>query len=127
MLRTELACGGPQRIAVLGGARHSWDLGYSAELITMARLCPNFTYLPTVSRPDAEPAPWGGAKGYVQALWTDGALARAWGFRPTAADTHVFLCGNPGMVDDMTLRLEREGFREHAPRQPGEVHVERYW
>ena len=30
------------------------------------------------------------------------------------------------MVDDMTLRL-REGFREHAPRQPGEVHVERYW
>jgi len=127
MLRTELACGGPQRIAVLGGARHSWDLGYSAELITMARLCPNFTYLPTVSRPDAEPAPWGGAKGYVQALWTDGALARAWGFRPTPADTHVFLCGNPGMVDDMTLRLEREGFREHAPRQPGEVHVERYW
>ena len=37
MLRTELACGGPQRIAVLAGARHSWDLGYSAELITMQR------------------------------------------------------------------------------------------
>jgi ferredoxin--NADP+ reductase len=127
MLRTELACGGLQRFAVLAGARHSWDLGYSAELITMARLCPNFTYLPTVSRPDAEPAPWGGAKGYVQALWTDGALARAWGSRPTTADTHVFLCGNPAMIDDMTLLLEREGFREHAPRQPGEVHVERYW
>ena len=31
------------------------------------------------------------------------------------------------MIDDMTLLLEREGFREHARRQPGEVHVERYW
>jgi ferredoxin/flavodoxin---NADP+ reductase len=127
MLRSELACGGPRRFAVLAGARHSWDLGYSAELYTMQRLCPNFTYLPTVSRPDAEPAPWGGHVGYVQRLWTNGALDRAWGFHPTPADTHVFLCGNPGMIDSLTAVLEGERFRQHAPRAPGELHVERYW
>jgi ferredoxin/flavodoxin---NADP+ reductase len=127
MLRSELACGGPKRFAVLAGARHSWDLGYSAELYTMQRLCPNVTYLPIVSRPDAEPVPWGGHVGHVQRLWTDGALDRAWGFHPTPANTHVFLCGNPGMVDEMTATLEAEGFRVHGPHAPGEIHVERYW
>jgi ferredoxin--NADP+ reductase len=127
MLRTDLECGGTRRHAVLAGARHSWDLAYSAELYTMARLCPNLTYLPAVSRPKEEPAAWGGATGYVQELWTGGALDRAWGFHPTPADTHVFLCGNPAMIDDMTAVLEREGFRSHAPRSPGEIHVERYW
>lgn len=128
MLRTELLTGGGgRRVAALLGARHSWDLAYSAELVTMQRLSPIFTYLPIVSRPDAEPVPWGGAKGHVQALWTEGALARAWGFPPTPRDTHVFLCGNPAMIEDMVLLLEQEGFREHGPRQPGQVHVERYW
>jgi ferredoxin/flavodoxin---NADP+ reductase len=127
MLRTELDCAGPRRIAVLHGARHSWDLGYSAELYTMQQLCPSFLYLPTVSRPDAEPAPWGGARGYVQELWTGGALERAWGFTPTPANTHVLLCGNPGMIDGMTRILEEQGFRVHEPRAPGEIHVEKYW
>ena len=127
MLRTELECGGARRFAVLHGARHSWDLGYSSELYTMQRLCPNFAYLPIVSRPDAEPLPWGGAKGHVQDLWTGGALARTLGFRPTPRDTHVLLCGNPAMIDAMTELLEAEGFRVHAPRAPGQIHVERYW
>lgn len=127
MLRTELECGSPQRIAVLHGARHSWDLGYAGELYTMQRECANFTYLPTVSRPQAEPVPWGGATGHVQDLWTGGALARVWGFRPTPADTHVLLCGNPAMIDDMIRRLAAEGFTLHEPRAPGQVHVERYW
>lgn len=127
MLRTELECGGPRRFAVLHGARHSWDLGYSAELFTMQRLCPNLTYVPSVSRPAEEPVPWSGATGYVQDLWTGGELARRWGFRPTPGDTHVLLCGNPGMIDAMTAILEGEGFRVHAPREPGQIHVERYW
>lgn len=128
MLRTELASGPPRRWAVLAGSRHSWDLAYQAELITMARLMPRFAYLPTVSRPKEEPAPWTGETGYVQALWTGGPLERAWGRRPTPADTHVLLCGNPGMIDDMCKVLTADGFVEHDPKgQPGQVHVERYW
>jgi len=127
MLRTELDAGGPRRFAVLHGARHSWDLAYSSELYTMQRLRPGFAYLPTVSRPDGEPAPWGGARGHVQALWDSGAVARAWGAPPSAKDTHVFLCGHPGMIEGMTKVLEGEGYRLHAPREPGEIHVEKYW
>jgi ferredoxin--NADP+ reductase len=127
MLRTELAGPAPRRYAVLAGARHSWDLAYSAELITMARLSPRMSYLPTVSRPKEEPAPWGAFTGYVQSLWTGGALERTWGFKPTPRDTHVFLCGNPGMIDDMSKVLSAEGFVEHDARTPGQIHVERYW
>ncbi len=127
MLRTALPGAGARRWAVLLGARHSWDLGYHAELVTMQRLSPRFDYVPTISRPNEEPVPWGGRTGHVSDLWLDGALEAVWGRRPAPADTHVFLCGNPAMVDDMVAILEHEGFSEHTRASPGTVHVERYW
>lgn len=127
MLRTHLPCGSPRHFAVLLGARHSWDLGYRSELITLQRLCANFHYLPVISRPDEEPAPWHAAVGRVQDLWRSDRFVQAIGFRPTPADTHVLLCGNPSMVEEMLVLLTTEGFREHTRRHPGEIHVERYW
>ncbi|RMF84136.1 MAG: ferredoxin--NADP reductase [Nitrospirae bacterium] len=127
MLRTHLCESDGRRYAVLHGARHSWDLGYRSELITLARVCGNFTYLPIISRPEEEPVPWTGATGHVQALWEEGALARAWGGPPTPERCHVFLCGNPAMVDDMTERLLAAGWTLHKRRAPGNLHVERYW
>jgi ferredoxin--NADP+ reductase len=127
LLRSDLRSGHPRRIAVLHGARHSWDLGYRAELITMQRLCPSLTYLATISRPDEEPVPWGGETGYVQDLWATRRLDDAWGLRPSPSDTHVFLCGNPEMVDGMTAILAEEGFREHSRVAPGQIHAERFW
>lgn len=127
MLRTELLPADQRRFAVLHGARHSWDLGYTAELFTMQRLCPNFAYVPIVSRPGEEPVPWGGAKGHVQELWRSGAIERAWGFRPTPRNTHVFLCGNPAMVEEMTRLLREDDYRVHEPRAPGQIHIEKYW
>lgn len=127
MLRTELLPEQGPRIAVLLGARHSWDLGYSRELFTMQRESQRLTVLRTVSRPGEERQPWSGHVGHVQHLWTGGALEKAWGKRPTPADAHVFLCGNPAMIDDMTKLLLGEGFRLHERRAPGQIHVERYW
>jgi ferredoxin/flavodoxin---NADP+ reductase len=127
MLRTHLDAGSPRKVAVLHGARHSWDLGYRSELMTLTRLCSNFHYLPVVSRPDEEDAGWTGARGHVQDLWTGGHVTDAWGFRPTAADTHVFLCGSPGMIDSMVGLLAREDFVEQTHDRPGQIHVERYW
>ncbi len=127
MLRTRLTTGGGRRVAVLVGARHSWDIGYSAELRTMQRLVPEFTFLPIVSRPAEEPTPWGGNTGHVQSLWTGGALEKAWGVKPTAKDTHVFLCGNPAMIEGMEAQLGGEGFQLQEKERPGQIHVEKYW
>lgn len=127
MLRTDLERHRERRLAVLHGARHSWDLGYRAELVTMQRLCPNLTYLATVSRPEEEPVPWGGETGYVQDLWQRRTVKSAWGFQPTPVNTQIFLCGNPAMIDSMTAILTAEGFRERTRHQPGQIHAEKWW
>lgn len=127
MLTTHLVCGSPRRFAVLHGARHSWDLGYRSELMTLQHLCRNFSYHPVISRPQGEPTPWPGAVGYVQGLWGKGAVAQAWGTKPAPEDTHIFLCGSPVMIDGAVTTLSQEGFKEHTKREPGQIHVERYW
>jgi ferredoxin/flavodoxin---NADP+ reductase len=127
MLRAGITADPSRRVAVLVGARHSWDLGYTGELTTLARVCPNFAYLPVVSRPAEEPTAWGGAVGHVQSLWQGGALERALGQRPTPQDTHVFLCGSPLMTEEMTALLTAEGFTVHEKDRPGQIHVEKYW
>lgn len=127
MLRTVLHEAGHRRIAVLLGARHSWELGYQSELVTMARLSSSFSFLPIISRPAEEPVPWGGMAGYVQDLWREREIDRLWGAPPAPDGTRVFLCGNPAMIEDMIELLADEGFREHSRKEPGEIFVERYW
>jgi len=127
MLRSFLLRESNRKVAVLHGARHSWDLGYRSELQTLQRLFPNFVYTPIVSRPEEEPIPWAGEIGYVQELWQRRSLAERLRFRPDPATTHVFLCGNPNMIEEAMTMLEEAGFHEHSPCEPGEIHVEKYW
>ncbi|MHB8088178.1 MAG: ferredoxin--NADP reductase [Anaerolineaceae bacterium] len=126
MLTSELQCGSDRRFAVLHGAYHSWDLGYRSELQTMQYLCQNFNYISTIDKPNEEPVPWGGKTGWVQDVWKSGAVADAWGFKPTPENTHVFLCGVSGMVNAMLEALYAEGFVEHTKQQEGQVHIERF-
>jgi ferredoxin--NADP+ reductase len=127
MIRTALCASGPRRFAVIHGARHSWDLGYHAELMSLAHVCPQLTYIPVVSRPDEEPIPWRGKTGRCQTIWTARMIDETWGFHLDPANTHVFLCGNPAMIADMISLLAGEGFQEHSRKSPGQVHTEKYW
>jgi len=127
MLRGELLANRERRVAVLLGARHSWDLGFRSELHTLEHICSNFSFLPIVSRPDEEAVRWTGRTGYVQDLWKQGELERTWGMAPSPENTHVLLCGNPAMVEDMLGLLGESGFREHGRNEPGQIHVEKYW
>ncbi len=127
MLRSELECQLDRHTVVLLGARHSWDLGYRGELIAMQRYCPTFHYIPIISRPDEELVPWSGQVGYVQDLWDRGLVAAAMGTAPKPANTHVLLCGNPGMIEGVITRLGGEGFVEGTRAQPGQIHAEKYW
>jgi ferredoxin--NADP+ reductase len=126
MMTSELTCGTQRKYAVLHGAYHSWDLAYRSELLNLQHLCPNFTYLATIDQPKDEPIPWNGYIGWVQNLWKEGVLAKAWGFQPTKDDTDVFLCGNPAMIEEMLGILEKDGFSEHTRKLPGQVHIERF-
>lgn len=128
MLRTVLSVHSPpRRFAVLHGARHSWDLGYHEELLALERTFPWFNYIPLVSRPREEVVPWKGTTGRCQDIWADRLVDRLWGFHIQPDNTHVFLCGNPAMIEEMLAILGQEGFRKHSRRSPGQIHVEKYW
>ena len=127
MLRTHLAEIRDAKVAVIHGARHSWDLGYHAELVTMQRLCPNFRYVPVVSSPEEEPLPWTGRTGFINNHWKPGAMGDLLGFEPWPRTTHFFLCGNPLMIEAMVGLLSGEGFEEQTHQRDGQIHLERYW
>jgi ferredoxin--NADP+ reductase len=127
MLRTHLSDPDRGRTAVLHGARHTWDLGYRAELETMQRLSPRFTYIPVVSEPREEVVPWSGLTGFLHDFWNEGPRDLSFGFTPSPENTHVFLCGNPLMIEAMMTSLTAAGFAEGGPGKAGQVHREKYW
>jgi ferredoxin--NADP+ reductase len=126
MLRTLLVNDTQRRYVILHGARYSWDLGYRGELESLARLRPNFTYLPSITRPEEDPH-FRGHTGRIQTLLESGIVERESGvpFDPAQAD--VFLCGNPDMVTTAKAWLAARGFRPDHGKDIGTIHVEEYW
>jgi ferredoxin--NADP+ reductase len=127
MLRTILGPDTTKKIVLFHGVRVSQDLGYKDEMLALERSHPNFAYIPVISRPQQEAEPWNGKTGYVQHMWESGELKEKWGFAPTPENTHVFLCGSPGMIESVVKLLEKDGFAEHTRLRPGQIHLERYW
>jgi len=126
MLRSEMVCGGARKFVVLHGARYSWDLGYRPELRALARHCPNMTYIPVVSRPDQDPF-WKGRSGYLQDVLLSDAIEEDAGLKLTPESCHIFLCGNPGMIEAAKKGLLDRGFTADHRGVVGNVHAEEYW
>jgi ferredoxin/flavodoxin---NADP+ reductase len=126
MLRTMLVSETRRRFVVVHGARCSWDLGYRAELESLARLRSNFTYLPGITRPDQDPT-YQGHNGRIQALLENGVVEKESGVALEPSQADVFLCGNPDMIQAVKTLLEGKGFSPDQPGKPGNIHVEEYW
>jgi len=126
MLRSSALENPNRKIAVLHGAYNSWDLGYSSELSLLQSISSNFTYIPTITDTKDEIIPWGGEVGFVQDIWKLKKLDKKWNQKLTADNSHVFLCGNPYMIDDTIAALESEGFVEHKGKVVGQIHAEKW-
>ena len=124
MLRSNILGGSKRKIVVIHGAANSWDLGYRSELMLLENISDRFTYLPTIIDVENEPAAWNGDTRFVQDMWAAGVIDNAWGIKPMPDNTHVFLCGNPKMVERMFEMLAKDGFKEHKRKQAGEIHIE---
>lgn len=125
MLRTS-ALKRKGKILVVQGASNSWDLGYSSELKLLASMFDGFDYYPTITEPEKEPTGWDGDTRFIQDIWVSGLADRLWGFKPNPENTHIFLCGNPKMVDGMKQVLANDGFTEHTRKIHGQVHAEEF-
>ncbi len=126
ILRTMLVHDTRRPFVVLHGARYSWDLGYRGELESLARIRPNFTYIPSITRPHEDPH-FRGHTGRIQALLEQGIIETLSGVPLDPARADVFLCGHPDMIRTVKELLLPRGFTPDHGKQAGTVHVEEYW
>lgn len=115
-----------RRVAILHGVRQVADLGYRDELEAIARKHPNVSYIPTVTREPAHSS-WTGLRGRVSALLQTETFPRLTGWPLNPQQTHVMLCGNPEMIEDLVAHLRGLGFDTARDNNPGTIHFERYW
>lgn len=106
---------GAREFHILQGASYQNEFAYDAELARLARRFDNLYYAPTVSRPRASlNADWRGATGRVNALALD-YIGRA---GIDVAETLIYACGHPAMVDAM---------RSHSAELKARFAEERFW
>ncbi len=113
-------------VMVIHGAANSWDLGYSSELQLLASMFPNFYYHPTITEVDKEHADWSGDTRFIEEIWKTYVRNGKFEFIPKADNTHIFLCGNPNMVNGMVEMLKQENFVEHTRKIQGQIHIEKF-
>ncbi len=104
------------RFFVMEGASHQDEFVYDAELERRSEEFPDMiTYISTVSRPQVERNhSWNGPTGRVNLL-VEEYLAK-WSLPKD--DTTIYLCGNPGMIEDVKDRLNPKGWN---------IIEERFW
>ena len=126
MIGDHHSCNMGRKFVVVHGARYVRELGYRDELEALDRDCSTLDYVPTVSRP-GEKDDWRGHVGRVQSVFADGTIDAALDEVLSPDNTHVFVSGNPEMVEDVQRNLIEQGYTLHSTRSPGTLHVERYW
>ncbi len=113
------------RVVVVHGVRECAHLSYRDLLATLsATHVGRLSYVPVVSR---EPAAPGVVHGRITTALEDGSLEAYAGQALSAERSHLMLCGNPAMVEELTKLLEARGLRKHRQRKPGHITTEKYW
>ncbi|MBK9118790.1 MAG: ferredoxin--NADP reductase [Phycisphaerales bacterium] len=126
MLRTFHGENRWRRFVLIHGARYVGDLGYREEIARYVRGDERVRYIPLITREPAD-VPFEGLRGRVQAALEPATYERLVGAPLTPAECHVFLCGNPEMIDGVQVLLETRGFITDSREGPGNLHFERYW
>lgn len=114
-----------RRIVIINSVRLARDLGYRDELEHAARADPRLCYLPSVTREGTES--WTGLRGRVGTLIEPARYESLVGAQISPDQCHVYLCGNPEMIEDLEAVLALRGFRKHTRHHPGNLHLEKYW
>jgi ferredoxin/flavodoxin---NADP+ reductase len=111
------------KILLLHGAAYLWDLGYYSELKFIDNTFQNFFYFPTLINPDES---WNGLTGPVENHFKNNLISKKTGIKIDPQKTHFFLCGNPDMIDSLSLLLSKFDYTRHTKQKPGSLHIEVY-
>jgi ferredoxin--NADP+ reductase len=111
------------RVVLVHGVRGADQLAHRAELDALSVDRPALRVVPVLSRELAADC----VAGRITTALDDGALERAAGVTLAPERSHVMLCGNPAMIDEMSAKLGARGLKKHRVRSPGHITVEKYW
>lgn len=111
-----------ERVIVVHGARAKSEHAYSEELSAFRERDPRLSYVQVTSREPNET----GLSGRVTTVLASGEL-EGWVGEELGEQSHVLLCGNPEMIEDMVTALRARGLRKHRRREPGHFNFEKYW
>jgi ferredoxin--NADP+ reductase len=116
-----------RRVALVQGARKPYELGFSAELSSLAKEFGNFHYFQMVSRADEDSdVQWTGRRGRVQSVLADGTIERLFGGTFNPEGLNVFICGNPNMVDEVSGFFKARGFEEKTALKSGSLYFDKH-
>lgn len=115
-----------RRVVIVNGVRVAADLGFRDELEGAAARDPRLVYLPMTTREPSHSA-WTGLRGRVGELLESSRWQVLAGVSLDPRECHVYLCGNPSMIEELEASLTARGFKKHTPRHPGTLHLEKYW
>lgn len=106
---------GGDRFYILEGASYHNEFGYDEELTALAAARDEVEFVPSVSRPaEDRNAGWEGETGRINTVF-EKHIER---FGLTPADTLIYACGHPLMIEDVKKRLAGTGFA---------ISEERFW
>ena len=115
-----------KRIVIINGVRLAADLGFREELETAVARDERLIYLPTTTR-EPSVSPWMGLRGRVNEVMHPLEFRARAGFDLDPSQCHVYICGNPAMIEDVEAMVVARGFKKHTPGHPGTLHMEKYW
>lgn len=113
-----------RKIVLVHGVPLREELAYADLIASFAAQYPEqFCFIACVSR-EANPH---GLTGRITTNFASGALEQAAGTSITPANSHVMLCGNHNMLNDMKELLAERGLQRHLRHKPGHITTEQYF
>lgn len=127
MLHEHRGTGRWGKIIIIHGVRLAEDLGYRQELESIAAEDESVVYIPMCTR-EPEGTEFEGLRGRINSILTPERFQELTGVALSPDNAHVYLCGNPAMIDQAEGELNALGFVTKSPREPeGTLIFERYW
>ena len=112
-----------ERVVLVHGVRNRAELSYAKTVAEVQEARgEQFVFVPTLSRERTA----GILNGRITHLLENGALEERAGIRIHADDSHLMLCGNSEMIEDVRALLEHRGLRRHRRHDPGHYTTEQY-
>lgn len=112
-----------RHIVLVHNVRTKEQLSYGEEIGNLqAQYGERFRYVPITSREQTDDT----LHGRILAALEEGRLERYAGVQLTAENSHVMMCGNMGMIREVSEALEARGMRKHRRKEPGHYTTEKY-